>query len=549
MKKIYLFTICGLLAANTLLGCKTDPNKAGKDTGEQPKKVYADDTPPADNTMPTVNILWDNTADRKLSHGVYFADYGRIHRAPNGKLILTYGCGANAANTRTDIAIRISSDNGLTWTTPQIVKTGVGATGYNGFANPEMLVMKNGWIMLAFEGKGNPDDNDHDNIQLLISKDNGQTWGDSKIVAKGRSWEPAMIQLAGGEIEMFWSSEAKWWPSSDVQQEILLSRSTDNGNTWSNPETVAYANGMRDGMPTPVILKDNKGIVFTIESIRDSKSPYVLWSSMEARWRYSTLGTAANGRRWLSTTDNVFGGAPHLIQLNSGETLVSFEADDARGVSDFHKQVMLVYRGNSLVQNARRINDPWPGLPTNEGAYYSMLFQKDATHVVLVTTRNFADDHSEVWWKEGRLVHNYDKAKWSIKDVSSEEPNNSRLASKLIDGDISTFWITRYSTNPTSYPNHFITIDMAAKTDLDGLSLVQKTTDRKVKTLQILTSDDNINWQNQGDFTLQNKDMTEQLIPFGARVSCRYFKLVPKAGYDTQQQPGLAEVGAYKLDE
>jgi hypothetical protein len=540
-------TICAALAAFLWTACQKNATVAGNDPDPSPV-LQPDDLPPTDNSVPTVNILWDDASARKISHDVYFADYGRIHRAADGNLIIAYGCGPDANRTRTNIVIRRSTDNGSTWSAPQIVMNGIGQNNYSGFANPEILVMQNGWLMLAFEGKGKPDDNDHNNMQLLISKDNGLTWGDSKIVAKGRGWEPGMIQLPDGEIEMFWSSEAKWWPSNDVQQEILLSRSKDNGTTWSVPVTVAYANGMRDGMPTPVILKDNKGMLFTIESIRDNKSPYVIWSSMAARWNYQTLGSAANGRRWLATAENIFGAAPHIIQLPTGETLISFQADDGRGVSDFHKQTMLVYRANSLAKNAVRISDPWLNLPTNEGSYYSMLFLKDAQHVVLVTTRSMADGHSEVWWKEGRLVHNLSKTGWSIKEFSSEETNNNRLADKIIDNDVTSVWITRYSSNPTDYPQHFITVDMGAKKEVDGFSIAQKNTDRKIKNLQILVSDDNSTWKSVGEFTLRNKDREEQLLSLATRVACRYFKIVPKSGYDSQKQPGLAEVGAYTLD-
>lgn len=538
-----LLAIMGMMAT-----CKKSSDDSNdENTNPPPVGYHPDDQPPTDDMIPTVNILWDADA-RKVSHDIYFADYGRIHRAANGDLILTYGSGPNAENTRTDVVVRRSTDNGATWSDAVTVMSGIGLADYTGFANPEILVMQNGWLMLAFGGKGRPDDNEHDNVQVLISKDNGLTWGDRKIISRGRYWEPAMIQLPNGEIEVFWSSEAKWWPSNDVQQEILMSRSKDNGNTWTMPITVAYTPGMRDGMPTPLILKDNKGLVFTIESIDNSKSPYVIWSSMDALWNYSAPGSTTNKRRWLATADNVFGAAPHIIQLNTGETLVSFQANDGRAVDDWRRATMLVYRGNSMAGACRRINDPWPDLPVDVGAYYSSMFLKENNRIVLVTTRYMPDRHSEVWLKEGRLVHNYLKTNWRVTEVSSEDPVNNRSGSKLIDHDITTFWITRYSTNPTNYPDHYATIDMGVKQDVDGFSLVQKTTDRKIKILEILISDNGSNWQSLGEFTLRNKDLTEQLLPLPSRASFRYFKIVPKVGYDSQKQPGLAEVGAYTLD-
>ncbi|WEK36092.1 MAG: exo-alpha-sialidase [Candidatus Pseudobacter hemicellulosilyticus] len=506
---------------------------------------FPDELPPTATDKPLVNIEWDHGSTRKLSHDVYFADYGRMYRLPNQDLLLTYGCGPDASNTRVNIVLRRSSDNGVTWSSPEILLDGMNSSYYRGFANAELLVMQNGWLMLTFGGKAKVDDNVHNDVQIAISKDNGYTWGAPVYISKGRYWEPYLIQLPDGEIELFWSSEAKWFPSSDVQQEILMSRSKDNGLSWSTPITVAYATGMRDGMPTPLILKDNKGMVFTIESIRDSKSPYVLWSSMEARWNYQNYGTMDNKRRWLAITENKFGAAPHIVQLGTGETLLAFQENDGRVVDDWRRATMLVYRGNSVARNFERISDPWPDLPTTDGAYYSSLFVKDQHQVVMVTTKYLPDNRSEIWWKEGRLVDNYPRTSWVIKDSSSGEPVNDRVTAKLLDADVNTFWIARYSTNPTKYPDHFVTIDMGQRLAVDGFTAVQKSGDRKIQTMQILASDDATAWTDLGTFTLANK-LNEQVMALPQTSTFRYFKIVPKTGHDSQQQPGLAEISAFK---
>ncbi|RFZ84824.1 exo-alpha-sialidase [Mucilaginibacter terrenus] len=365
--------------------------------------AHADDLPQVDNAIPAINITWEASA-RKISHDVYYAEYGRIHRVGPNTLVLTYHCGGTA-DYWNNIAIRRSEDNGTTWGAAQIIMNS-STPGYYGFSNPEILVMSNGWLMLAYVGRGNPDDNAHDNVQIRISKDNGLNWGDPKIIAIGRSWEPGMVQLADGDIEMFYSSEAAWWPSGSPEQDILMIHSTDNGSTWSSPKRVAYSPGDRDGMATPLVLNNNKGIVFPIESVNNTNSPWVLWSSTDARWNYNTTGTTQNGRRWLATSDAIFGGAPFMVQLSTGETLLSAQDAGGRNIgSDWKKSTMMVYKGNSTAKNFSRVNDPWPNLPTGEGAYYSSMFLKDQNTVVLVTTRNFSDGHSEVYWKEGHITH------------------------------------------------------------------------------------------------------------------------------------------------
>lgn len=364
--------------------------------------VHEDDQPPVDNSIPAIKISWESTA-RKISHDVYYAEYGRMQRISASTLLLTYHCGGTG-DSWNNIAIRRSEDNGATWGVAQILMNS-STPGYYGFSNPEILVMKNGWLMLAYVGRGNPDDNGHNNVQIRISKDQGANWGSPQTAAWGRSWEPGMLQLADGDIEMFYSSEARWWPGANPQQEILMIHSTDNGGTWSSPKQVAYTSGNRDGMPTPLLLKDNKGIVFPVESVNNSKSPFILWSSVDARWNYNSSGTAENSRRWLATNDGIFGGAPFMVQLNTGETLLSVQDPGGRNIgSDWKKSTMLIYQGNSVAKNMSRVSDPWPNLPTGEGAYYSSMFLKDENTVVLVTTRNFSDGHSEIYWKEGHIT-------------------------------------------------------------------------------------------------------------------------------------------------
>jgi hypothetical protein len=401
-KRIFLLSFCGVV----LLGCKKtiENTPVTSNSGSTPtNNTHADDLPAADNSTSTVNITWSTTA-RKISDTVYFAEYGRIHRIGTNSLLLTYHCGGQN-DSWNNIALRRSDDNGTTWSSAQIVMAD-NVSGYYGFSDPDILVMQNGWLMLAFVGRAIADDNAHDNVQIRISKDNGNTWGDPQIIATGRSWEPGMVQLPTGDVEMFYSSEANWWPSATPQQDILFIHSTDNGATWSTPKEVAYANGDRDGMPVPVLLNNNKGIVFPVESVNNSKSPWIIWSSTDAKWNYASDGTTQNGRRWLATNDNVFGGAPFMVQLQTGETLLSFQDAGGRNIgSNWKKSTMLIYKGNSVANNFHRINDPWPNLPLNEGAYYSSLFLKDQSTAVLVTTRNFSDGHSEIYWKEGQITH------------------------------------------------------------------------------------------------------------------------------------------------
>lgn len=402
-KRIRILSVCtaGLWAILMLDGCG---RKAGSPQPPAPDTSYhADDEPPLDQASPSFTISWDDSAKR-ISHTVGYAEYGRVHRISGDTLLLTYHCGALTNGDvfyGEEVALRRSFDNGDTWSQVTLM-AGDQNPDYYGFCNPETLVLNDGSVLLAYAGRGRPDDNMHDNIQVRLSTDKGGTWSPPVIVAKGRSWEPGMVQLADGTIDLFYSSEAAWWPGSDVQQEILLTTSKDGGKTWTAPKRVAYTAGMREGMPVPLLLAGGQGIVFAIESVGNSRSPWILWSSLQANWNYAGEGTIQNGRRWPLITASIFGGAPYLLRLPGGGIMLSVQDGAGRG-ADWKKSTMDVFAGNSTAHGFTLQPSPWPGLPDNEGAYFSSLFLKDTGTVVLVTTRNFADGHSEIWWKEGHI--------------------------------------------------------------------------------------------------------------------------------------------------
>lgn len=141
----------------------------------------------------------------------------------------------------------------------------------------------------------------------------------------------------------------------------------------------------------------------------------------------------------------------------------------------------------------------------------------------------------------------YLKDNWTIEGFSSEEQNNSRLAKRLIDNNIETYWITRYSEDPTNYPDHWITIDTKSMHYVDGFSFVQKNDDRRIKNIQILISENNEDWEDLGNFFLFNNGGNELYVDLLSRKHLRYFKLVPIDGHDAKEQPGLAEVGMFLL--
>ncbi len=348
---------------------------------------------------PIHHIEWGTP--RKVSHDVYSADYPRMLGLGGDTLFLAYH-GGPRDNEWDNLYLRKSFDNGQTWSETQVLMADVDPN-YFGFANPEFLELRNGRILLAFTGRGNPDDNQHNNIQVMHSDDRGETWSAPRVVAYGRSWEPAMIEHPGGDILVFYSSEARWWQVADqVEQEILMVRSENAGLSWSIPRSVAYTTGKRDGMAVPLVLREGKGIVFAIESVGNRDSPWVLHSNLKDRFENPT-GVS----RYLAAPKSLvnFGGGPYLIQLPTGETILSCHDTGGRTIgSDWKKNTMYVLVGDSDARNFSNVSYPFPGLPPEEGAFFNSIHARDANTVIALGSRHFADGHAEVHWVTGTIV-------------------------------------------------------------------------------------------------------------------------------------------------
>lgn len=337
-------------------------------------------------------------------------EYPRMLRVDDNKILLTYH-GSRGSDHWLNCYLRKSYDNGATWSDPVIIfdkeQSSFGSK-YWRIVNPEMTKLKNGWILMSCVANGNPETNENCHVLVTISKDGGETWGDPIIVGRGRTWEPQIVQLPGGELELFVSSEAKWWNgSSAANQEIVFSRSTDNGLTWTAFERASYNPGARDGMPVAIVQQGNKGVLFSIESVNGSPSPVFNHRNLNQEWESGDWDRVQDDRRWGVRANG--GGAPYCLQLPTGEIVLSYH-DGATGSVWQTSRPRIVVCDNTG-HNPTTAVTPIPGttiLPAGTGAYYNSLFLKDSETVwLLVTKATYAGStrkSSAIMMMEGKIV-------------------------------------------------------------------------------------------------------------------------------------------------
>ncbi len=328
-------------------------------------------------------VVWDKSTLVRVGPG----SYARMIRVKGGDIL----CGMEVGGR---VCISRSKDNGKIWTEPAVV-----ATAPQGHVtNSELLELANGDILYMYNER--PNDGKHRfAIQVAVSKDNGKTWKHlSKVYEAGVEfhkgcWEPAAVQLPSGEVQIFFANEFPY--KHTTEQEISMCRSFDNGRTWTEAKPISFRANHRDGMPSPLILKDGKGIVCAIEDNGYTLmfTPTIVWTSVEDNWK--KCATAASPNRWSAikkSTKVEWGGAPYIRQMPAGETVLSFQSSVGRD-----QVQMVVYVGDENARNFTGRSVPFE-LPSKEGGWWNSLFVKDEKIITAVSSYQ-----GSVWAIDGHI--------------------------------------------------------------------------------------------------------------------------------------------------
>ena len=368
-----------------------------------------------DNTSTGVHhtIKWDakKTLVTLSSKNIPNVEYPRMCRVDDETILLSYHGGTK--DHWTNSYLSKSTDNGQTWSDPMTIYNCEGSTfgkDYWRICNPEMTRLANGWIILTVIANGKPETNRNCKVLAALSKDGGETWSDPIIVGRGRTWEPQVVQLPNGELELLVSSEAAWWePRADnVCQEIVSARSTDNGQTWTTFKRASFKPGARDGMPVAVVMQGNQGVLFIEESVNGGVPPTLQHRALDQEWETYDWDGVDDNRRWRTSLASG-AGAPYCIQLPTGEFVIAAHTDQTGSVwQTCRPQIVMT---DNTGHNFRYSSKPLAGnnpLPYGTGAYYNSLFLKDANTVWLLITRARYDGgtrkESSIMMLEGKVV-------------------------------------------------------------------------------------------------------------------------------------------------
>ena len=222
------------------------------------------------------------------------------------------------------------------------------------YASADAIVLNNGDIIAAagfrWEYSGDQLTN---GIEIRRSTDNGATWSAPQVIYTGAVWEPSLLQLPSGEVQIYWTnthvkgaSPENFGRTDDNSTGTAMLRSFDNGYTWNGNINVPYTAQIvaqqytktgSDGkyysgqMPVATILNNGK-IALALE-VRTTDSSgnktYNLsfaYTDAKNSWPVA-LGGDEEGPELLKKNMFLKGAGPYIRQFKSGETLLTYHWD------------------------------------------------------------------------------------------------------------------------------------------------------------------------------------------------------------------------------
>ncbi len=249
------------------------------------------------------------------------------------------------------------------------------------YSTCDAIVLDNGDIMAVASFRSNKHfrrDNRFNGLAMRKSSDGGQTWSDEKVIYTGSNWEPSLLQLPSGEIQVYFTHSA---PKNQPQIEAgvptskivassgtAIIRSKDYGETWdpyvTEPPYAAWrvcqqythtTNGIKvftDQMPVAILLNNTNTIALATESkfVRDDKEVYYITMGYNDDNWATALGIDEEGP--TDKQANMYlGAAPYIRQFPSGETVLA----------NNRNSVFQMRLGDSLARNFRDPIEPLQG--------------------------------------------------------------------------------------------------------------------------------------------------------------------------------------------
>jgi hypothetical protein len=337
----------------------------------------------------------DYTAVNSTQLSISNAQYSRVRVMKNGEYLLLYMSGQFGQNV-----YYMRSSSITSWMRPAILFAATpityddGITDNRHYVNGEAVVLENGDIIAvaAYRAvKAYQTRPDLCGIVMKKSTDNGRTWSDEKEIYHGQVWEPSLLALDDGTVQLYFSQAAPFIYEYGFNQQhrsagIGMLTSSDGGETWEPDALVPPYSGYRifqqdigqldgvthmaDQMPNAVLLNSGK-IAMAVETNSINNDNFTISVGTSTDLFATHLEMFEEGP--ADRQNSIFkGAAPDIGQFLSGETILSYNQS-----SKFNIKL-----GDSDAKNFGNSFLPFAG-----GGYWGGL-EVDSSHSVIGTMPN-----------------------------------------------------------------------------------------------------------------------------------------------------------------
>ena len=358
-----------------------------------------------------ITIEWDQSTLQRLApqdgRQLRYAGYPRVKRLGDGTAVAVYEAQGNTELIWSDDSGKTWSRPVITFRGHTHADARGNEVQVN-MANPEFIELQNGdWLAACNYRPAKPEVAPFA-IAIARSGDRGRTWSKPQVIFeaeprfKDGCWEPAFLQLPDGTLQVYFANEKPYITSDE--QEISVLTSMDNGQSWTaEARTVSFRAGRRDGMPVPLLVGDE--ILVAIEDNKVGQfKPYIVRTSIADNWK-TPVGADSPMRGYAlrdSLPDEVYAGAPYLARLATGEVLLAYQTTKGR-TTDWEKSTMEVAIGDKEGRNFRKISRPFPAPPNREAKWNAIALWDEST-VVATSATNFDGGAINAWMILGRIV-------------------------------------------------------------------------------------------------------------------------------------------------
>jgi hypothetical protein len=157
--------------------------------------------------------------------------------------------------TDLDILFSRSTDNGINWTAPLALNSTAYSDTVEGEGDPAITTDGHGTWVAAYSSSNDLGGTIGQDWDILFSRsfDNGATWTDplplngNAASYGGSDWGVRLTNDGQGTWVAVWGTDDTLGGTIGTDQDILFSRSTDNGSTWTYPQPLNTNAGVDTG--------------------------------------------------------------------------------------------------------------------------------------------------------------------------------------------------------------------------------------------------------------------------------------------------------------